>query len=163
MSAPLELELHSPAEMIALGAALGRVATAGDVFALNGPLGAGKTHLVKGLAQGLGVPPDEPVVSPTFVLMREYTGRLKLVHLDAYRLGSGDELRAIGWDELLESPGVVVAIEWAERVADAIPPLAVRIELAHGGGDLRRAVIETAVPERMRALAVALAAPTGPR
>lgn len=163
MIAPLELELRSPAEMIALGAALGRAAAAGDVFALNGPLGAGKTHLVKGLAAGLGVPPDEPVVSPTFVLMREYAGRLKLLHLDAYRLSSGDELRAIGWEELLETPGAVVAIEWAERVADAIPRAAVRIELAHGGGDLRRAVITADDPNRLRALAAAADVRDAPR
>jgi tRNA threonylcarbamoyladenosine biosynthesis protein TsaE len=158
MSAPLELVLRSPAEMIALGAALGRAAAAGDVFALNGPLGAGKTHLVKGLAAGLGVPSDEPVVSPTFVLAREYAGRLKLVHLDAYRLSSGEELRAIGWDELLETPGVVLAIEWAERVAEVIPATAVWIELAHAGGDVRRAAITAADPRRLRTLQAAAAA-----
>jgi len=91
---------RSTAETFAFGQALGGLLQSGDFVALTGQLGAGKTHLVKGLAVGLGVPADEPVVSPTFVLVREYIGRLKLYHIDAYRLGGAAELFALGLEEM---------------------------------------------------------------
>lgn len=122
----------SPQQTADFGAALARLLTPGDVVGLSGPLGSGKTQLVKGLAAGLGVPADEPVISPTFVLMREYRGRRRLIHLDTYRLGDVEELDDLGLDELLAEPDVVLAIEWADRFPERLPAAAYRFELAHG-------------------------------
>jgi thiamine-monophosphate kinase len=131
----------SPQETFALGQALGHVLRGGDFIALSGPLGAGKTHLVKGIAAGLGVLDDEPVVSPTFVLIREYRGRLKLYHIDAYRLHGPAELLSLGLDEIIAEPDAVTALEWADRVADAIPAGACWIDLEHLGRRVRRVCV----------------------
>jgi len=105
---------HSPQETEALGEQLARAATAGLVFGLSGDLGAGKTSLVRGLARGLGI--TTRVHSPTFTLVNEYPGgRLKLFHLDLYRLETPDQLRSAGIEEFLSPDGVTV-IEWAERL-----------------------------------------------
>lgn len=104
---------HTPADTAALGESWGRAAERGLVIALNGELGAGKTQLVKGLAQGLGFPGR--VHSPTFALVNEYRGgRLTLFHLDLYRLETAEQIHAAGLDEYLQPDGVAV-IEWAER------------------------------------------------
>ena len=124
------IALADPAATLELGRRIGAQLRGGEFLALCGPLGAGKTHLAKGLALGLGVPPDEPVVSPTFVLVREYQGRLRLVHADAYRLGSSDELRSLGLDEQL-TPETVVAVEWADRFPAAIPDSGIWVELEY--------------------------------
>jgi tRNA threonylcarbamoyladenosine biosynthesis protein TsaE len=92
---------------------------AGEVLALTGDLGAGKTHFVKGLAAGLGISSD--VTSPTFTLIHEHRGgRLPLYHVDCYRLESVDELLAIGIDDYLRSDGIT-ALEWADKFAELIP------------------------------------------
>jgi tRNA threonylcarbamoyladenosine biosynthesis protein TsaE len=107
---------HSPAETESLGETFGRAARHGFVFALSGELGAGKTQLVKGLARGLGV--AARVHSPTFTLVNEYAGgRLRLFHLDLYRLESRGQILAAGLEEYLQPDGVAV-IEWAERLED---------------------------------------------
>lgn len=104
---------RSPAETEALGEAWGRVAHSGQVIALCGDLGAGKTQLVKGLARGLGI--RARVHSPTFALVNSYEGgRLPLFHLDLYRLDTVEQIRAAGLEEYLRPSGVSV-IEWAER------------------------------------------------
>ena len=102
---------------------------AGAVVALNGPLGAGKTRFVRELAAALGVNPDE-VASPTFVLLHEYAGVRPIFHCDAYRLRSARELWELGVEEMFDSEAIVL-IEWADRVADALPAdyLEVRIEV----------------------------------
>jgi tRNA threonylcarbamoyladenosine biosynthesis protein TsaE len=123
--------LEGPQATEALGYELGRRLRGGDVVALCGPLGAGKTQLVKGLARGLGVPPEEVVISPTFVLVREYRGRLLLRHVDAYRLSGAAELAALGWDEFRAEPDSLIALEWADRVAELVGGDAIRIELAY--------------------------------
>jgi tRNA threonylcarbamoyladenosine biosynthesis protein TsaE len=113
---------HSPAETEALGERWGRAAQAGLVLALSGDLGAGKTQLVKGLARGLGV--AVRVHSPTFTLVNEYAGgRLRLFHLDLYRLETPAQLRSAGVEEYLQPDGVAV-IEWAERLREELrqPP-----------------------------------------
>jgi tRNA threonylcarbamoyladenosine biosynthesis protein TsaE len=98
----------------------------GDFFSLEGPLGAGKTAFVKGLAEGLGCAPDA-VSSPTFTLVHEYGGgRLPLVHMDLYRLESVDELAALGFDDLAESSNVL-AIEWGDKFPAVLPPQARRL------------------------------------
>lgn len=105
---------HSPVETEALGEAWGRAAQAGWVIGLSGELGAGKTQLVKGLARGLGI--TARVHSPTFTLVNEYDGgRLRLFHLDLYRLETREEMRSAGLEEFLSPAGVTV-IEWAERL-----------------------------------------------
>jgi tRNA threonylcarbamoyladenosine biosynthesis protein TsaE len=107
---------HSPAETEALGERWGRAATPGLVLALSGDLGAGKTQFVKGLARGLGV--TARVHSPTFTLVNEYGGgRLKLFHLDLYRLETPAQILSAGIEEFLSPDGVAV-IEWAERLED---------------------------------------------
>ena len=107
---------HSPAETIALGERMGRGAQRGLVVALSGELGAGKTQFVRGVATGLGV--TGRVHSPTFTLVNEYAGgRLKLFHLDLYRLETPGQILSAGIEEYLSPDGITV-IEWAERMAD---------------------------------------------
>lgn len=117
-----QLISHSPAETQALGDKIARCANAGLVIALSGDLGAGKTQFVKGLARGLGI--QARVHSPTFTLVNEYAGgRLKLFHLDLYRLETREQILSAGIEEFLKPDGVAV-IEWAERIRDlgfAIP------------------------------------------
>ncbi len=153
---PLELTTNSATETQAVGRTLGECLTGGEVLALCGQLGAGKTQFVKGVALGLGVDADEPVVSPTFVLMREYEGRLRLCHLDAYRLSGAAELIDLGWEELLSDPHAVIAIEWAERAAEAIPSTAIRCTLEHREFDQRSIRIDWPDPARLVDLAARL-------
>ncbi len=127
----IQTETASAEETRAIGAALGAALEAGAFVALSGPLGAGKTCLTQGIARGLGVAPTDPVVSPTFVLAREYQGRLRLVHLDAYRLGDLDELYMLGVDEALRDGRSVIVMEWPDRFEALVPADAVRLELAH--------------------------------
>jgi tRNA threonylcarbamoyladenosine biosynthesis protein TsaE len=116
MPRELVLETGSADESLRLGAALGGAARAGDVIALTGPLGAGKTTLVQGIASGLAV--AERATSPSFTLVHEHRGRVPFYHVDLYRL-SPDEAEDLGLEEILGGEGVV-AVEWAERLPD--PP-----------------------------------------
>lgn len=115
----------SPDETVRLGEALGRLLAPGDVVALSGDLGSGKTVLVRGIAAGMGCRPSD-VHSPTFTLVNEYRGgaaggaRPRLAHLDLYRIGSEAELPGLGWDEYVGSR-YVAAVEWAERAASLLP------------------------------------------
>jgi tRNA threonylcarbamoyladenosine biosynthesis protein TsaE len=102
----------------AIGAALAGLLDPGDVVGLAGDLGAGKTRLVQGAAVALGV--DDPVLSPTFMLLREYDGDLPVHHVDAYRLAGPVELEDLGLDEVL-APDAVAFVEWADRVAAVLP------------------------------------------
>ena len=107
---------HSPADTEALGERFGRAAQTGLVIALSGDLGAGKTQLVRGLARGLGI--AGRVHSPTFTLVNEYGGgRLKLFHLDLYRLETVEQILSAGIEEYLAPAGVSV-VEWAERISN---------------------------------------------
>ena len=126
----------SPAETEAAGARLTGKIRAGDVLALVGDLGAGKTQFVKGLVKALGS--DNVVTSPTFTLVHEYQGsRWPIYHFDFYRIESLAALRAIGFDETVFGEGVSV-IEWADRFADAIPPRARWIKFEIVSDDQRR-------------------------
>ncbi|HAK58319.1 MAG TPA: tRNA (adenosine(37)-N6)-threonylcarbamoyltransferase complex ATPase subunit type 1 TsaE [Lachnospiraceae bacterium] len=126
-----------------LGERIGREAKAGDVYLLDGDLGVGKTVFAKGVAAGLDI--DEPVTSPTFTIVHEYEGRLKLYHFDVYRIGDPDEMWDIGFDEYLYGDGVCL-IEWPENVEELIPGSAVRITIEKDlskGMDYRRLQIRT--------------------
>jgi tRNA threonylcarbamoyladenosine biosynthesis protein TsaE len=133
MPAPAAGTLRSsdPDETRAIGHALGRLAHPGTVLALHGELGAGKTQLAKGVALGLGV--ASVVNSPTFVLMNEHAGRLRLYHIDAYRLGDPEEGVAAGLLDDREVDGVTV-IEWADRLDGWLPLDRLELHLAPGEG-----------------------------
>ncbi|HXE72628.1 MAG TPA: tRNA (adenosine(37)-N6)-threonylcarbamoyltransferase complex ATPase subunit type 1 TsaE [Candidatus Nitrosotenuis sp.] len=126
-------------ETEALGEALGRSLQAGDVVALYGDLGSGKTTLVRGVCRGLGA--SEPVSSPTFVLLNVYHGRLPIYHFDAYRLTGSEELWEIGAEELFYGEGVCL-VEWAERAADLLPPRRLEVRLNFVAGEPRARDIE---------------------
>jgi tRNA threonylcarbamoyladenosine biosynthesis protein TsaE len=131
---------RAPEETEAAGEALGRLVRAGDVIALTGELGAGKTLLVRGLARGLGVPARR-VTSPTFTLVNEYRdGRLPLYHVDLYRLERPEELEDLGLDDLYRQDGVV-AVEWPAQVEGAVPPERLDVIIRLVGADER--TIET--------------------
>lgn len=118
---------------LALGNAMGEALQGGEVFAINGALGTGKTHLVKGIAMGVGVADASAVSSPTFVLLNEYEGFLTLFHIDAYRLDGGAQLEQLGFSDLLAADTVVL-IEWAQRVDAALTDLpCIHLDLTHRG------------------------------
>lgn len=114
-----DFEIANLTELSSFAAAMARLLTPGLTIALHGTLGAGKTALVRELAESLGVA-RESVVSPTFVLCQEYPGRIPIIHVDAYRLSGGNELLDLEPDALF-APTNVTIIEWAERVASALP------------------------------------------
>lgn len=122
-------ETNSPEETNQLGISLGRSLAGGCVLALVGPLGAGKTLLVKGIADGNSVEDRRCVTSPTFTLVNEYSGRLTLYHIDVYRLSSPVEFVALGFDELVR-PDAAVVVEWADRVRKVMPSDSLWIEIA---------------------------------
>jgi len=116
-----------PLETRRLGGVLARGLKPGDVVALTGGLGAGKTTFIQGLARGLGVK-EKYLFSPTFVLIREYRGRLPFFHVDLYRIGDEKEAVELGLEEMFQGAGVT-AVEWAERAAAILPARAIRVRL----------------------------------
>lgn len=126
----------------AVGARIGATLQPGDCVALFGELGAGKTQLVKGIAGELGIDPRE-VTSPTFVLHAVHQGRLALHHLDAYRMKAASELDDLALVDYLDAGGVA-AIEWADRVRDALPENRLDVTLEHAGDDRRRITLRAA-------------------
>lgn len=174
------LETHSPEQTGALGSVLAEHCHEGDLLALIGELGAGKTQLVRGLAQGLKVH-QGPIASPTFVLVHEYlprepgTASPRLVHIDAYRLSSVEDLETIGWDisqsrnpggELRQ--GAVVAIEWADRLGGFLGEDVLTLRLSHVS-ETQRQITFTAsgnwaqrLPRLWPALQRAVATPSRP-
>lgn len=132
------VETASPEETRRAGERLGARLQPGDVVALIGELGAGKTCFIQGLAHGLGVTGD--VTSPTFVLVNEYRGRLPIHHLDAYRTGSLTELADLGIEEMLHGDGVTV-IEWADKLLPLLPARTITVRLSGLGDEPRRIAI----------------------
>jgi tRNA threonylcarbamoyladenosine biosynthesis protein TsaE len=150
---PIRLLAPDPAATRALGERLGRAAAAGDVIALSGPLGAGKTELARGIARGLGV--VGPVSSPTFILVAEHEGRVPLFHLDGYRLAGPEDALGAGLLDERRAAGVTV-VEWAERLSAALPVGRLEIRL-DGSGDDPRTLVCRATDVRHARLLEALA------
>ncbi len=140
-----KFETFSKEETFNLAYKLAEKLKGGELIALEGDLGAGKTVFVKGLAQGLGI--DEPVTSPTFSLIHEYEGRISLFHFDVYRLGSPEEIEELGYEEYFYGPGVT-AVEWSDLITSHLPQeyLTVKINRSYcqTRGDMR---IITLVPQ----------------
>ena len=136
----MEYLSHSPEETEQLGEQLGRTLRPGSVVAYRGDLGMGKTAFTRGLARGLGC--TCRVTSPTFTIVNEYSGALPLFHFDMYRLDSSDELFDIGWEDYLIRGGVC-AVEWSERVEDALPDDTLWVSFARGNGENDRIITVT--------------------
>ncbi len=133
---------NSPEETIELGRKIGSQLKGGEVVAICGALGSGKTHLIKGIAAGAGAAEAGKVTSPTFIIVKEYTGRLNIYHIDAYRLDSIAEFEMIGFDDYCR-PESVVVIEWADKIESALQTINyIRIELFHARETQRGVHIE---------------------
>lgn len=140
---------NSPEETIELGRKVGSQLKGGEVVAVCGALGSGKTHLIKGIASGAGAAEARKVTSPTFVIINEYKGRLDIYHIDAYRLDSISEFEMIGFDDYCQ-PQSVVLIEWADKIESALENIDyIRVELFHAGESKRKIHIEN-VPDYIR-------------
>ncbi len=136
-------ECKNPCAMQALGRDLAGELGAGAVVGLDGDLGAGKTEFVKGLAAGMGF--EGVVTSPTFTLLHEYkAGERVLYHLDFYRVECGEEILALGWDELLEEPTSVLVVEWAGKFAELLPPKTLRLRVEMQPSGERRVLCDSA-------------------
>jgi len=146
------MKLGSLAATRRLGRKLGAALEPGDFIALTGDLGAGKTVLVKAIAEGAEVP--EPATSPTFALVNVYQGRLTLQHLDLYRLTGQAELFALGFDDLVAEAAATVC-EWAEKAGDALPRDRLDIALEHAGPNSRNARLTATGPRGERLLRAA--------
>ncbi len=139
----------------ALGARLGELARDGDVVAVDGPLGAGKTCLAQGVAVGLRVPPGHYVNSPTFAILQSHPGRIALHHIDLYRIGDADEALGLGLDDVVGVDGVSY-IEWPGRVPELLPADVLWIRLRPDGGG-RRAELASTGPRSSAVLAAIIA------
>ncbi len=137
--------LSSPEVTECLGKRLGSHLAGGEVIALSGELGTGKTVLVRGLATGLGIP-AELITSPTFILIHEYQGRLRLIHADLYRIENLRELSSLGFHEYFQ-PSHTVAIEWAERMSPELPDDRLDIHLHHEQPTIRKATLTPKGPQ----------------
>jgi tRNA threonylcarbamoyladenosine biosynthesis protein TsaE len=141
---PMSFSSASPEDTRALGEALGRVLQEGDFVGLVGDLGAGKTELARGIARGLGIR-DEDVTSPSFSIVHQHHGRIRLTHADLYRLDGPADLDGTGFHELRDGPGATL-VEWVDRVASAEPPDAMRIVLLETSETARELVVAVSGP-----------------
>jgi tRNA threonylcarbamoyladenosine biosynthesis protein TsaE len=142
----LTVETHSEEATEALGRRIGARLRAGDCVALVGPLGAGKTALARGIAQGAGA--SGYMASPSFVLIREYAGPVRVFHADLYRLERRGEIDTLGLDDLVGGDGIVL-IEWADHAPWLLPDDHVRIECALGATPTER-VFTVTMPATLR-------------
>ena len=137
------IEINSPEEMLSLGRDIGAKAVPGEIWALNGDLGTGKTVFAKGVAAGLNI--EEDISSPTFTIVKEYhSGRLPLFHFDVYRIGDIDEMDEIGYEDYIFGDGISL-IEWADIIEDLLPEDINRILIEKDpekGFDYRRVIID---------------------
>ena len=151
----LRLTAPDPAATSRLGDAMAAAARAGDLVCLWGDLGAGKTHLAKAFGAGLGV--TDTIVSPSFVLMAEYEGRLPLFHLDPYRLADAADALAGGLIDERQATGVTL-VEWPERLGDALPDGRLDVRIDGSGDDPRTITLLAGTEDYVRYLAAATAA-----
>ena len=157
----LTLELPDADATFELGRALGRVVPPGTVLLLRGPLGAGKTCLVQGVARGLGLPDSAGVRSPSYALMRVHEeGRMPLVHVDLYRLEDPDELAELGLEEWFDGDALI-AVEWVDRFADAFTDQGIEIELCYRDGGSGRDITLAGTDASTRAAVETLRAELG--
>ncbi|HYB21463.1 MAG TPA: tRNA (adenosine(37)-N6)-threonylcarbamoyltransferase complex ATPase subunit type 1 TsaE [Thermodesulfobacteriota bacterium] len=131
---------ESADQTVRLGRILGALLPEGSFVALVGGLGAGKTVLTKGIAQGLGVADEREVTSPSFVLVNEYRGRVPVYHVDLYRLENPSEVEGIGWDEIISGPAVTL-VEWADKAEKYLPEERMEIHLEWAGEKERRILL----------------------
>ena len=138
MKNKFDIVTHSPEETIEFGKKFGSQLKGGEIIALIGQLGSGKTHLIKGIAAGAGATNSAVVNSPTFVIVNEYNGRFDIYHIDAYRLNSISEFETLGFDDYCY-PNSIVIIEWADKVIPALETIDyIRIDLEHIGQTERK-------------------------
>ena len=154
MTASLTITVPDLAATETFGLRLGALLFPGAVVALIGQLGAGKTHLTRAVAEGLGVKNPAAVNSPTFVLIQEYPGRIPVYHFDTYRLASSRDFAELGVEEYFASDGVCL-IEWADKVIDTLPPERLTITL-HITGPTSRTIELQAIGARYEAVVKAL-------
>ncbi|MSQ94124.1 MAG: tRNA (adenosine(37)-N6)-threonylcarbamoyltransferase complex ATPase subunit type 1 TsaE [Gemmataceae bacterium] len=148
---PIVIDVQSLAETETLGRRLAQHLFPGAVVALIGSLGAGKTHFVRAIAQGLGIANPDVVTSPTFVLIQEYDARLPIYHFDAYRLPSEAAFADLGVHEYFQGDGVCL-IEWADKVPACLPSERLEIRITITGAQMRRFEI-TGIGPRYEAVA----------
>ena len=142
----LRFTSDSPEDTLSIARALGAALRPGDVVALYGDLGAGKTLFCKGAGEALGIPADR-ILSPTFTIVTEHPGPVLLTHIDVYRLAGAREADEIGMRELLSGDGVCL-VEWAERIEELLPTDCIRVTFTISGGDRRE--IAVAAPDLPR-------------
>ncbi len=135
---------HSAEETQELGKKLGSSLKKGDMVALFGELGSGKTTIIQGITSGLGVSKDIYVNSPSFVILKQYQGRFPVYHFDLYRLNGFRELTEVGYPDLLDNKGVVL-IEWAEKIEEYLERY-IKIEMEYIGPNERKIIIKSQVP-----------------
>ena len=136
---------ESPIETRALGEKIGKTLKRGDVIALIGDLGTGKTCLTQGIARGVGIASDAVVNSPSYILINEYNGSIPIYHIDLYRLEDSAEIAELGLSEYIDGDGICI-IEWAERMADALPDSAIIIRITLVETDTTSDANETHAP-----------------
>jgi len=137
----MEVLLKSVEETLRFGERLGKLLKAGDIIALTGELGSGKTTLVKGIARGMGVKDPRHVNSPSFVILKEHKGRIPLYHFDVYRLDDPSSMDTVGYKDFFYGSGASV-IEWANKIRELLPDEYLDMELTVTGEDSRRLVVE---------------------
>ena len=146
-TASIELSLSSSSETEAVGKAIGGALLGGEAITFFGDLGAGKTTMIRGIAEGLGISPAS-VSSPTFILVHEYHGRLPLIHIDFYRLKNHIEAESIGLEDYLTEPAVA-AIEWADRFPELLPDDRLEVYLSHRSLSRRTACLTAQGPRSL--------------
>ncbi len=136
---------ESPEETQNLGETFGKTLKPGDVVALIGDLGTGKTCLTQGIARGIGIAAGEVVSSPSYILINEYNGKIPIYHIDLYRLENITEIADLGIGEYIDSDGVCI-IEWAERMEEDLPETCIRIYITWEDENTRIIKIQHSIP-----------------
>ena len=155
------IQTKSPSETIRIGKQIGRLLQRGDVVALMGELGAGKTQFIKGLAQGVGVGKSAYVSSPSFTLINEYKGKIPFYHIDLYRLEEEKEAEGLGLEEYFHGEGIT-AVEWADRIPSLLPGELLRVNI-HYTDKQTRSIELVAKGERYEELINTMSSKSGVR